>query len=166
MEGTTSDEEFIKFLDILLCRFVTLSILVPIVHETTLNDGGTYFVSSCSFILSHVSIGGRPRAARLFPRFIQYWLVWPDSFITTYLTFLDSINSYHMKYLFSWSVKSMKNCGSWRPSKLWTSILMLFRYWASGLDVLSVLLRRLFFRSLITCGLHFGQPFVECLKSI
>jgi len=104
-----------------------------------LNNGGTYFVSISSFILSYVSIGGRPRAACLFSKLVQYWLAWPDSFIAAYLTFLHSVSSYHVIYLSSWSVQSMKSCESWRPSKLGTSILMLFRYWASGLDVFSVL---------------------------
>jgi len=109
-----------------------------------LNNSDTYFVSSSSFILSHVSSGDRPRAAHLFCSVVQYWLAWPDSFIAAYLTFLDSVSSYHVKYLSSWSVQSMKSYGSRRPSKLGTSILMLFRYWVSGLDRLSVLLRRLF----------------------
>jgi len=112
--------------------------------KRALNDGGTYFVFNSSFILSHVSISGRPRAACLFFRLVQYWLAWPDSFIAAYLTFLDSESSYHVKYLSSWSVQSMKSCGSWRPSKLGTSILMLFKYWASGLDVFLVLLCQLF----------------------
>ena len=143
MEGTASDEKFIEFLDIPLCRFVTLSMLVPIVHETS-TKRWWHILRFSSFILSHVVIGGRPRAARLFSRLVQYWLAWPDSFIAAYLTFLDSESSYHVKYLSSWSVQFMKSCGSWRPSKLGTSILMFFRYWASGLDVFSMLLRQLF----------------------
>jgi len=35
MEDTASDKEFIEFLDVLLRRFVILSVLVPIVHETS-----------------------------------------------------------------------------------------------------------------------------------
>ena len=72
MEGTASDEAFIEFLDVFLGKFVTLSVLVPIVYETTLNGGGIYFISSSSFILSHVSNGGLPRTERLFSRLVQY----------------------------------------------------------------------------------------------
>jgi len=35
MEGTASDEEFIKFFDMLLGRFVALSVLVLTVHDTS-----------------------------------------------------------------------------------------------------------------------------------
>jgi len=35
MEGTASDVEFIKFLYVLLGKFITLSVLVLIVHETS-----------------------------------------------------------------------------------------------------------------------------------
>ena len=66
MESTAFDEKFIEFLNILLGRFVALSALVQLSMRWALNDGDTYFVSNSSFILSHVSIGGRPRVARLF----------------------------------------------------------------------------------------------------
>jgi len=72
----------------------------------------TYFVSNSSFIISHVSISGRPRIARLFSRLVQYYLAWSGSFIAAYLTFLDSVSSYHVKYLSSWSVQSIKSYGS------------------------------------------------------
>jgi len=35
MEGTASDEKFIKFFDMLLGRFVALSVLVLTVHDTS-----------------------------------------------------------------------------------------------------------------------------------
>ena len=71
MEGTASDKEFIEFLDVLLGRSIALSVLMPIVHETSINDGGTYFISSSFSILSHLSICGRPQAARLFSRLVN-----------------------------------------------------------------------------------------------
>jgi len=115
-----------------------------------LNDGDTYCVSSSSFILSYLPIGGRPRAARLFSRLVQCSLAWSDNFIAACLIFLDSVSSYHVKYLSSWSVQFMKNCGLWHLSKSGTSNLMFFRYWASGLNVFSML-RRLFLYGVLSC---------------
>ena len=58
MEGTASNEEFIKFLDIFLEDLLPLVYWCELSMRRALNDGDTYFVFSFSFILSHVSIGG------------------------------------------------------------------------------------------------------------
>ena len=89
----------IEILDILLGKFVALVYWCQLSMRRALNDGGTYFISSSSFILFYMSIGGRPRDARLFLKLIQHWLAWLESFIAMYLTFLYSVSSYHVKYI-------------------------------------------------------------------
>ena len=144
MEGTAFVEEFIKFSTYFFAYLLPWVYWCQLSMRRALNDSGTYFVSNSFFIPSHVSIGGRSRAARLFSMLVQYWLAWSNNFIVAYLIFLDSVSLYNVKCRSSWSVHFMKSCGSWCPSKLGTSILMFFRYWASGLDELSVLWHRLF----------------------
>jgi len=58
--------------------------------------------------------------------------------MTANLTFLGLVRGYHMKYLLSCCSQCRKSYGLWRPSKVGTSNLMLFKYWSSVLCVLQL----------------------------
>ena len=106
-----------------------------------LNDGGTYFVSNSSFIRSHMSIGGRPRVARLFSKLVQYWLAWPDSFFAAYLTFLGLVISYHVKHLWVSNLWKVVGCDVHQVGDI---NLDIFQILSIGLGGLSILLHQFF----------------------
>jgi len=91
-----------------------------------LNDGGTYFICTSSFIISYVLVGNWPQATRMFSRLVQYWLAWPDSFTVADLIFLTSLSC----TMWSTNLVGVSNL----EKVVGTSFLMVFRYWASGLD--------------------------------